>query len=69
MTVRMDVTLIRSDGIVETGHANYPAMESNIALMGITATDRMIVTLTMTLGDQYTVIDQYYPFPGGGYTG
>jgi hypothetical protein len=65
MTERMDMTVIRSDGITETGHANNPAMGRSITLMGTTATDRVIVTLTMTSGDQYTVIDQYYPFPDG----
>lgn len=69
MTVRMDVTVIRSDGGVETGHVDYPAIGSDIALMGTTATDRGIITVTMTSGDQYTVIDQYYPFPGSGNTG
>ena len=69
MTVRMDVTVIRSDGVVETGHVEYPAMGADVALMGTTATDRVIVTVTMTSGDQYTVIDQYYPFPGSGNTG
>ena len=69
MTVRMDVTVIRSDGGVETGHVDYPAMGSDIVLMGTTATDRVVVTVTMTSGDQYTVIDQYYPFPGSGNTG
>ena len=65
MTERMDMTVIRSDGITETGHANNPTMGRSITLMGTTATDRVIVTLTMTSGDQYTVIDQYYPFPDG----
>jgi len=44
-------------------------MGRSITLMGTTATDRVIVTLTMTSGDQYTVIDAYYPFPGSGNTG
>jgi hypothetical protein len=69
MTVSMDVTIIRSDGVVETGHADYPVMGSSITRMGTTATDRVIVTVTMTSGDQYTIIDQYYPFPGSGNTG
>jgi len=69
MTERMDMTVIRSDGITETGHADNPAMGRSITLMGTTATDRVIVTLTMTSGDQYTVIDAYYPFPGSGNTG
>ena len=65
MTERMDMTVIRSDGITETGHVNNPGIGSSITLMGTTGTDRVIVTLTMDSGDQYTVIDKYYPFPGG----
>lgn len=69
MTVCMDVTVIRSDGVIETGHADYPVMGTSITRMGTTATDRVIVAVTMTSGDQYTIIDQYYPFPGSGNTG
>jgi len=69
MTQRMDVTVIRSDGIQETGHRENPAMGASVTLMGTTATDRVIVVVTMTSGDQYTIIDQYYPFPGSGNTG
>jgi len=69
MTQRMDVTVIRSDGIQETGHRDNPAMGASVTLMGTTATDRVIVVVTMTSGDQYTIIDQYYPFPGSGNTG
>lgn len=69
MTERMDVTVIRSDGITETGYRDNPAMGSSVTLMGTTGTDRVIVMVTMTSGDQYTIIDRYYPFPGSGYTG
>jgi hypothetical protein len=65
MVERMDMTVVRSDGITETGHANNPAVGRSITLMGTTGNDRVIVTLTMTSGDQYTVIDKYYPFPDG----
>jgi len=65
----MDVTVIRSDGLVETGHRDNPAMGTEVTLMGTTASDRVIVSVTMTSGDQYTIIDQYYPFPGSGNTG
>jgi hypothetical protein len=65
MVERMDMTVIRSDGITESGHANNPAAGRSITLMGTTGNDRVIVTLTMTSGDQYTVIDRYYPFPDG----
>jgi hypothetical protein len=69
MTQRMDVTVIRSDGVVETGHRDNPAMGASVTLMGTTVTDRVIVVVTMTSGDQYTIIDQYYPFPGSGNSG
>lgn len=65
MTVRMDVTVIRSDGITETGYQDNPGIGSSVTLMGTTGTDRVIVDVTMTDGSQYTIIDQYYPFPGG----
>jgi hypothetical protein len=65
MTERMDVTVIRSDGIVETGHLDYPTTGSVVTLMGTTTTDLVVVNVTMTSGDQYTLIDNYYLFPGG----
>jgi hypothetical protein len=64
MTTRMDVTVIRSDGQVETASRNKPQMGTAITLMGTTGNDRVIVAVTMTSGDQYTIIDGYYPFPG-----
>ena len=33
--------------------------------MGTTTTDLVVVNVTMTSGDQYTLIDNYYLFPGG----
>jgi hypothetical protein len=33
-------------------------------MMGTTRTDRVIVDVVMTSGQQYTVIDRDYPFPG-----
>jgi hypothetical protein len=65
MVERMDMSVIRSDGITESGHANNPTVGRSITLMGTTGNDRVIVTLAMTSGDQYTVIDRYYPFPDG----
>jgi len=64
MTTRMDVTVIRSDGVVENGSREDPVMGSSITLMGTTGNDRVIVAVTMTSGDQYTIVDKYYPFPG-----
>jgi len=34
-----------------------------VTLMGTTRTDRVIVVMTMTSGDQYTIIDGLYQFP------
>ena len=42
---------------------NNPVMGETVTLMGTTTTDRVIVVMTMTSGDQYTVIDNDYPFP------
>ncbi|MFA4861551.1 hypothetical protein [Methanoregula sp.] len=64
MTTRMDVTVIRSDGVVETASREDPVMGTSITLMGTTGSDRVIVSVTMTSGSQYTIIDKYYPFPG-----
>ncbi|MDD1703369.1 MAG: hypothetical protein LUQ31_10360, partial [Methanoregula sp.] len=65
MTERMDVTVIRSDGLTETGYRDNPGTGSSVTLMGTTGNDRVIVDVTMTDGSQYTIIDKYYPFPGG----
>jgi hypothetical protein len=64
MTTQMDVTVVRSDGVVETDSRKNPVMGTSITLMGTTGNDRVIVSVTMTSGDQYTIIDKYYPFPG-----
>ncbi|WP_321506398.1 hypothetical protein [uncultured Methanoregula sp.] len=64
MTTRMDVTVIRSDGVVETQSRDNPQMGTSITLMGTTGNDRVTVSVTMTSGNQYTIIDKYYPFPG-----
>ena len=63
MVVLMNVTVIRSDCITENGARNYPGMGETVTLMGTTRTDRVIVVMTMTSGDQYTIIDGLYPFP------
>lgn len=64
MVQRMAVTVIRSDCITEQGLRDDPGIGTRITLMGTTGTDRVIVMVTMTSGDQYTVIDKDYPFPG-----
>jgi hypothetical protein len=64
MTTLMNATVIRSDGGVETDFRVNPKMGTSITLMGTTGSDRVIVTVTMTSGDTYAVIDTYYPFPG-----
>lgn len=62
MTERMDVTVIRSDGIQEKGYVENPQMGATVMLMGTTTTDRVIVWVTMTSGLSYKIIDQDYPF-------
>ncbi len=64
MIQRMAVTVIRSDCVTEQGRRDNPGMGASVTLMGTTGTDRVIVVVTMTSGDQYTVIDKDYPFPG-----
>jgi len=63
MAVQMNVTVIRSDCVTEQESRNNPVMGETVTLMGTTKTDRVIVVMTMTSGDQYTVIDNDYPFP------
>jgi len=68
MTERMDVTVIRTDGTEEKGNRDNPQMGTTVTLMGDVGTDRVIVNVTMTSGDQYTLVNRDYPFPGGGST-
>lgn len=63
MVQRMHAQVIRSDCVTEEGARDYPGMGDTVTLMGTTLTDRVIVVMTMTSGDQYTIIDQMYPFP------
>jgi len=63
MVVQMNVTVVRSDCITEQASRNNPVMGESVTLMGTLKTDRVIVVMTMTSGDQYTVIDDDYPFP------
>jgi len=62
MVQQMNVTVIRSDCITENDARKYPGMGDTVTLMGTTKTDRVIVVMTMTSGDQYTIIDGLYPF-------
>ncbi|MDO9323666.1 MAG: hypothetical protein Q7T80_01785 [Methanoregula sp.] len=64
MVQSMVVTVTRSDCVTEQGVRKNPGMGTSVTLMGTTRTDRVTVVVTMTSGDQYTVIDQDYPFPG-----
>jgi hypothetical protein len=63
MVQQMNVTVIRSDCITEQAARKNPVMGESVTLMGTLKTDRVIVVMTMTSGDQYTVIDNDYPFP------
>ena len=63
MVVQMNVTVVRSDCVTEQAARNNPVMGESVTLMGTLKTDRVIVVMTMTSGDQYTVIDDDYPFP------
>ncbi len=63
MVTRMNVSVIRSDCVREQQNRDNPRMGDTVTLMGTTRTDRVIVVMTMTSGEQYTIIDQDYPFP------
>jgi PBP1b-binding outer membrane lipoprotein LpoB len=58
----MNATIIRSDGIIETKSVSYPAGNTNIFLNGTTRTDRVIVNVSYTDGNTYTVKDELVPF-------
>ena len=58
----MTATIIRFDGTTETMSAPYPGIGTNILLSGTTQTDRVIVNVTYTDGNTYTVKDELVPF-------
>jgi hypothetical protein len=62
MVQRMNVTVIRSDCVTEQGTRNNPVMGETVTLMGTTLVDRVIVVMTMTSGEQYTIIDDDFSF-------
>lgn len=62
MVQSMTVTLFRSDCTTDTQTRKDPGIGTSITQMGTTGTDRIKVDLLMTSGDQFTVIDQLYPF-------
>jgi len=64
MVQSMTVTLTRSDCIVDQQTRKNPGIGTGITQKGTTGTDRVTVSVLMTSGDVYTVIDQDYPFPG-----
>jgi len=63
MVQQMNVRVIRSDCVTEQASRDNPVMGETVTLMGTTGTDRVIVAVTMTSGDAYTIVDQVYPFP------
>jgi hypothetical protein len=62
MVQRMNVTVIRSDCVTEQGTRDNPVMGETVTLRGTTLIDRVIVVMTMTSGNQYTIIDDDFPF-------
>jgi hypothetical protein len=58
----MSATIIRFDGVTETKSATYPAIGTNLLLNGTTRNDRVIVNVTYTDGQTYTVKDELVPF-------
>jgi hypothetical protein len=59
---RMDVKVTHPDGSVVTGSIDKPRMGSIVELEGTKGSDRAEVTLTMTSGNVYKVIDQLVPY-------
>jgi hypothetical protein len=64
MVESMTVTVTRSDCEQEQQVKKNPGIGTSVTMMGTTTTDRVTVVVVMTSGEQYTVIDQDYPFPG-----
>lgn len=62
MVETMTVTVIRSDCVQEQQTRKNPPMGTSVTLMGTTQTDRVIVSVVMTSGESFTVIDRDYPF-------
>lgn len=58
----MTATIIRVDGTSETASVRSPEIGSNLLLSGSTRTDRVIVNITYTDGNTYTVKDELVPF-------
>jgi hypothetical protein len=58
----MTATIIRFDGTTETTSAPHPGIGTNILLSGTTQTDRVIVNVTYTDGNTYTVKDELVQF-------
>nr|WP_321351937.1 hypothetical protein [uncultured Methanoregula sp.] len=59
---KMDVKVTHPDGSVVTGSIDKPRMGSIVELEGTKGSDRAEVTLTMTSGNVYKVIDQLVPY-------
>ena len=64
MVESMTVTVIRSDCVREQQVRKNPGIGTSVTMMGTTGTDRVIIAVVMTSGDQFTVIDKGYPFQG-----
>ncbi|NMB78675.1 MAG: hypothetical protein GYA23_06220 [Methanomicrobiales archaeon] len=62
MVQTMTVTLIRSDCQQDVQVREDPGIGTSVTQMGTTGTDRVVVSVVMTSGDPYTVIDGLYPF-------
>ena len=61
----LDLEVIRSDGVVETGTMTQPLyVGKTVTLQGTTQNnDRAIVWAITAQGNRVKIIDQYVPFP------
>jgi hypothetical protein len=64
MVQSMTVLLTRSDCTTDQQTRKNPGIGTSVTQRGTTGTDRVTVSVLMTSGEMYTVVDQDYPFPG-----
>jgi hypothetical protein len=65
-TQSMEVTVIRSDKIIEFKSLPDPEVGSEIVLNGTPKTDRLVVDITYSSGDRYRVLDELMPLKSHG---
>jgi hypothetical protein len=54
--------VVRSDGSLAEGRAEFPKKGSTITLVGTPTKDRVIIWITLNTGTAYKIYDQEVPF-------